>query len=311
MRVVWATTLASCLLVANVATSWAADRASAAEAARLKKEGDEFMDSSRYAEAAQTYAKAYALSKDPALLYNEGRALEALGEYPEAVERLEAFRATASPALRARASGLDQHIEELKGRVATLAVTSNVSGAHLVVRSKLVGTLEPSLEVAVRAGPATIEVTAEGYVPFQKEIDLPARTTTRLDVQLEQKRPFGMLVIRTRPSGSDVLVDGALVGRSPLETRVDPGAHVVTVSRAGHADERREVTVANGERQELEVTLRERSNAITSRWWFWAGVGVVVAGAAVTSIVLLGGGDTTEPARGDFSPGQIPASIRF
>ena len=68
-----------------------ADPANAARAAELKKTGDDAMDSGRPADAVSAYTQAYALSKDPALLYNRGRALQGIAEYPQALEQLEAF----------------------------------------------------------------------------------------------------------------------------------------------------------------------------------------------------------------------------
>ncbi|MBX3192689.1 MAG: PEGA domain-containing protein [Labilithrix sp.] len=282
----------------------------AAQAAQLKKQGDAHMDAERYAEAAQTYARAYALTSDPALLYNEGRALEALGEYPDAIKRLEQFRSSASPALLARTTGLDELITDLRGRVSTLAVTANVSGAQLLVRSKVVSRLEPSAEVSVRAGPATIEVTAEGYEPFTKEIDLRPRETTKLDVHLEERQTLVIVAVRSQPTDSDVFIDGIGSGRSPVEARVTSGTHVVTVSRRGYDDERVEVTIGKGERRDLDVTLKEKSG-VTSRWWFWTGLGVIVAGGAAVAILAATGSRTRDPLPGDFTGGPIPAGFRF
>ncbi|MBX3192691.1 MAG: PEGA domain-containing protein [Labilithrix sp.] len=298
-------------LLVSLLLSWA-PAARAQDAAALKSQGDAFMDAERYAEAAQTYAKAYAASSDPALLYNEGRALEALGEYPEAIKRLEQFRSLATPALRARATGLEEHIEALKGRVSTLVVISNVRGAQLLVRSKNEGKLEPTLEISVRSGPATIEVTADGHEPYKQDVVLAPRKTTTLDVRLREKNVHGLLVVTAKPEGSDVIVDGKGFGRTPLEARLAPGSHSVVISKSGHEDERLDVVLQSGERKELDLTLAERS-AITSRWWFWTGIAAIVAGAAIVTTVALTSGTETKPPLGGehFSPGQIPTGFRF
>jgi hypothetical protein len=306
--------LVACLLALYIVTSIAIPRlAFAADAASLKKEADAYMDAERFAEAAQTYARAYELSHDPALLYNEGRALEALGEYADAVARLQAFRSSASPTLLARAAKLDQHIEELKGRLATLVVTTNVSGARLNVRDKFLRTVEGSAEILVRAGPATIEVTAEGYEPFRKEVDLRAKQTTKIDVELKSRKEIAKLAVRSHPPGADVSVDGVGFGRTPLEAEIAAGTHRVTLTRAGYEAEKIDINAKNGERRELDVTMKDRSG-IASRWWFWTGLGVVLAGATVATILVVGSssGAEAKPAlTGDFSPGQIPAAIRW
>src|SRR5262245_56384611 len=70
-------------------------------AAELKKKGDDAMVSLRYGDALAAYEEASALVDDPALLYNRGRALQGLGQFPEALEQLEAFQAKAPPELKA------------------------------------------------------------------------------------------------------------------------------------------------------------------------------------------------------------------
>jgi hypothetical protein len=165
----------------------------------------------------------------------------------------------------------------------------------------------------VRAGPATIEVTAEGYESFRKDIDLQAKQTTKVDVELKAKRQVAKLAVRSRPPGSDVFVDGVGFGRAPLEAEVPAGTHRVKLTRSGYEDEQIDIHAKNGERRELDVTMKDRSG-IASRWWFWTGLGVVVAGATVATILIVhsSSGSETKPAlTGDFSPGQIPAAIRW
>src|SRR5262249_30656935 len=111
----------------------AAPEAHASRPAELKKSGDRAMDALRYADAYAAYSDVYALTLDPALLYNMGRALQALNRYPEALDRLEAFQVVAPPDLKARVPRLAELIAELRGRVTTLKVTSSVEGARVLV----------------------------------------------------------------------------------------------------------------------------------------------------------------------------------
>ena len=54
----------------------------------------------RYEEALAHYRVAYDVTKNPALLYNMGRAYEGLADFPKALDALEEFVATASPELK-------------------------------------------------------------------------------------------------------------------------------------------------------------------------------------------------------------------
>jgi hypothetical protein len=297
--------LAVALAVLAYAPAAAADEAN--DPASVKASADAMMDSRRYAEAAHLYGRLYELSADPVALYNEGRALEALGEYPEAVERLERFRDVAPPALRSKTKGLDDHIEDLRSRVATLVVVTSVRGARLLVRGKDAGAIEGTLETRVRAGTATIEVTAAGYEPYKRELDLRAKSTERIDVELTP-RASAILSVRTKPADAAIEIDGQARGSAPLEIQVSPGAHVVVATKPGLGEARADVTVRTGERRELELSVG--GGSITSQWWFWTGLGVLAAGAlTVVVVAVASGGD--EPTTGDFSPGRISAPLRL
>src|SRR5687767_2911590 len=92
-----------CLLSASLARPLAAQDADA-----LKKQGDDAMIALHYEDALGHYKKAYELSGNSALLYNMGRAYEALADYPSALEALEMFAEKAPPELRARVPKLDE-----------------------------------------------------------------------------------------------------------------------------------------------------------------------------------------------------------
>src|SRR5262245_54674118 len=83
----------------------------------LRARGNESMDAQRYEKAVDLYARAYAISKDPALLYNQGRAMHLLGRYASALDHLERFAAEAPDQVKERVPGLAHMIAELKAKV--------------------------------------------------------------------------------------------------------------------------------------------------------------------------------------------------
>jgi hypothetical protein len=291
---------------ADPAVAWAAPRKAPShdaetESARLKREADALMDSGKLADALAVYQRAYELSADPALLYNQGRALEAMGEYPDALDRLEQFEREASPELLAKVPGLEEHIADLRGRLATVLVRSNVRGARVLVREKAVGSVDGELSLRTRAGPATVEVVADGYEPFKGVLVLPGGATTTLDAILSPRKKDALLVVRTRPI-ADIVLEGKPLGRAPLEVRVAAGTYDLAARAPGYRDERITMTVGLGDRREIDLELR-KSPPVTARWWFWTGLAVVVAGGAAAAFAL-----TTErsPSSGTFQPGQVP-----
>ncbi len=270
------------------------------EAGHLKSAADVLMDQDRYADAVVLYQRAYELSSDPALLYNQGRAFEALGDYPTALEKLEIFERDASPAIRARVPGLKELIVDLRGRIATLVVRTNAPAARLLVRQKDEGIINTEKRLSTRAGTASIEVDAEGYETFRRDVELSAGAIVVVEATLTAKKRDALVVVRTTPS-VDVLFDGKALGRSPLQVRATPGSHELVARGDGYYEQRIPMTLALGDRRDVELEMKS-TPGIASKWWFWTGIGVVIAGGVATAIVLT----TEKPhSNGSFTPGSI------
>jgi len=275
-------------------------------AATLKKQGDAAMDALRYDEAIDAYTQAYALSPDPALLYNRGRVHQARGEWPAALADLERFSHDATPELRQRVPKLDELLAEARGHVATVTITSNVDGARVLVRKTQVGTTPIPSPLQLDSGPATVEVLAEGFFDWRRELELKGGATTVLVAQLGTKSTSGILRVSALTPGTRVRIDEAPASSAPAEAIVLAGVHRVVIHADGYDDLETNVVVGAGETK--EVTLEpEKRPALTSRWWFWTGVGVVVVAGATVTYALL----TSKPAdKGDqFQPGQVSAPL--
>ncbi len=272
------------------------------EAARLKSAADVLMDQDRYADALVLYERAYELSSDPALLYNEGRAYEALGDYLKALEKLESFEQNAPAAVRARAPGLHELIVDLRGRMATLVIKTNAPNARLLVRQKDEGAVFGERRIAIRAGAASVEVASDGYETFRRDIELSAGTTIVVEANMVLRKRDALIVVRTTPS-ADVMFDGKALGRAPLQVRATPGLHELVATADGYYEERVAMTVALGDRRDVALELR-KTPSITSKWWFWTGIGAVVLGGIATAVVLT---KEKPHSSGSFPDGSIAA----
>jgi hypothetical protein len=254
-------------------------------------------------EAFADYKRAYEITRDPALLYNMGRALEALEDYPSALARYEEFARLASPDLRARVPKLDEAIASLRQRVARLSVACNVPGARVLVRDRTVGDTasagEP-LVVSLVAGAATLEVDADGYIPFVRSIVLPGGSSLAVEVQLVPKAIGGLLIVETLPAGATVLVDGRALGNAPVEASVRSGPHEVVARLPGFVETSTSVVVGLDERRTVTVKLGT-TTPITKKWWFWAGLGAAVAAGAIVTYAAF---TERSPGTGTIPPGQ-------
>jgi len=275
----------------------------AASAATLKAEGDQLMLRRDYERALKAYEDAYALTPDPALLFNQGRAHQTLGNAPAALTLFERFAREASPELRARVPKLDELLADARSRVATVIVSCDVPGATIVVRNRIEGQTPLATPLRVRAGATTIEVRADGYEPFRRDLDLPGNNETTLRVTLVKRvdRASAHLSITSVPDGAMVSIDAAPRGPAPFSAALDPARHTILVRAPDYEDSKVEIELAPGEHRAVRIALT-RTTPITSRWWFWTAIaGTVVTAGVVTYVVAK----PSDPPSGSISPGQV------
>lgn len=277
-------------------------------AEEAKRKGDEAMVALRYEEALAQYTTAYEASKNPAILYNMGRAYEGLAEFPKALDALEEFNDKAPPDLKARVPKLDELLRDVRNRVSTLVVSAPVEDAEIRVGTRVVGkTKSGQVIVRVNAGKQKLVVQKEGYFPFEKDVALVGGKIETVDATLATRASSGLLRITSPVVGASVAIDGKPVGIVPAESAVTPGSHRVALGRDGYESAETNVVLAAGETKEVDVPMAQHAPLI-AKWWFWTAVGVVVLGGVATAIAL-----TTEksPDSGTIPPGQVKAELRL
>ena len=295
--------------VAPVSVAFAAPPAKKEEpsgAAALKTQADRAMDDLRYGEALDAYRRAYELSGDPALLYNQARASQALGELVAALDLIERFEKDAPAALKARVPDLAGLEADLRSRTSSLTVTSAVPGAELLLRGVVIGKTPFAKPIRTTAGHAALVVRAEGYEPFEKEIDLPGGGELKVDAPLRAKDRRGVVIVRA-VNGARVTFDGQVKGDVPVEVAALEGTHEIRVEADGYDPKTTAVITVAGQRKELDVELVKRPS-ILAKWWFWTAIGVVVAGGVATYFVV-----TTERKAepGSINPGVVSGPLKI
>jgi PEGA domain len=299
----FAATLLALSFVAMAPRAWSADTSQTTQAAELKKKGDELMVALEYRAALDVYEKSYAISADPALLYNRARAHQALSEYPEALDLLEQFTRSAPPDLKARVPKLDELIVDLRARVALVEVKCDAEGARVLVRDTALGTCNGP-PIRTRAGAAKIEVRAPGFDPFVQNVELRGGgETNTLTAKLQRALDAGKgwLTITTAPTSSLVVVDGRALGTAPVDVALQAGRHALVVRHEGYDESQLEVTLEDGQRRRLDVSLVP-PKPVTQKWWFWTSIGAVVVGGTVLTYALL---TTRDAPNGSIAPGQV------
>jgi hypothetical protein len=97
-----------------------------------------------------------------------------------------------------------------------------------------------------------------------------------------------VLMLDTRPSGALVLVDGEVVGTTPLERPVLEGPHKIRVSLDGYVAEEREINFVNGVREEVSLPLQRTPGNPKTRALGAAGLagGLVLVAGGITLVAL-------------------------
>lgn len=237
------------------------------------------------------------------------QAIEAL-EYPEAVNALEALlrRGGASPGTVARAYEL----------LATAAASSGEEAQAVWAYERLLA-LEPSWQPPVELSPRLAAALGRARGNLGDDVALsvrlarPARAAAGrpLTVTLVADRDTLGLVrgvrVRHRPAGGRAFSQVTVRGAPPVEVVVPSsattGGRAVELWAAALDDHGNEVAWVARPSAPVPIPLgaapsgtargagsgrqaRADEPGLLGRWWFWTGVAVVVAGAAVAGIVL-------------------------
>ena len=137
--------------------------------------------------------------------------------------------APAEPVVSPRPSGGGAKPSQAHG---SLVVTANVSGATVTLDGKpeMSGATPFSVQ-SLSPGVHSVVVAKDGYNSAQRSITVEAGKAASLSVELTV--PAGEINIETTPSGIETLIDGQLVGKTPVQRPVSVGKHTFTLRGPG------------------------------------------------------------------------------
>ena len=245
-----------------------------ASARALFQEGVDLAERSDWLGAEDRFRRAYTLRSSPVIAYNLASALVERGKLVEASEYLRRVQQDdkADASIKQSARTLQQ---ELAGRIAriTIRARDKLADDHVLLDASPLHDAQLGVEIPIDPGHHTLHLM---------------RGDQAVDTHTLQIAP-----------GSNEQV--MLVAPSALSP-----SEVANASQRVPAPESNVTFAAADDRQ------RDRgSEPITSRWWFWSGVGFVAVGAIVLVAVLAtSGSEKSEPAvKGDIAPGSIKVQV--
>ncbi|HEY0251109.1 MAG TPA: PEGA domain-containing protein, partial [Kofleriaceae bacterium] len=153
------------------------------------------------------------------------------------------------------ASGQSQIVKfdlnnETAGDSGVLKIVSMVPEAQVFVDGAAVGKVPQ--EKHVSAGEHPVVVRLEGYKQFEQKVRVEAGQTVTVQATL---KPVGRLRILSTPGGSDVIINGIPVGKTPLDTEVETGETVIRIENAGYQPFEQTLQIEGGKTQTLSREL--------------------------------------------------------
>jgi hypothetical protein len=259
------------------AASEDADKAQAKQLARTHfDKAVTLQEEEAWAPALAEFRESMTLFPTRAATKNAAVCLQKLERYDEALETFQALLRD-YPNLTAEDKALAQRaIGRLQGLVGTLELVGGEAAASVVVDGKGRGETPVKAALRVSAGSHVVRVYKDGYLPFETRIDVAGGQATRVEVKLAALTQSGRLkVSESKGRALDVVVDNVVVGKTPWEGALAPGAHSVWL-RGG---EEFGTQPATGRVKVNEVTAL---NLVAEDLEAWVRVEPTPAGAAVS-----------------------------
>lgn len=250
----------------------------------------------RWADAITELEQSRQIRVTASVAYNLGLAYRAVGRAREAIAAWREFiRLATDPSNAALVARADAYIQEMSARLSRLEVRVEPPSATVLVDGLDVTAQAPSL--VIDAGRHLVAAQTEGYTPETRTVDAPAGGSAPVVIRLVPVAMASHVRVESNLPNALVRLDGEPVGFGTADETVRPGSHTLEVSAENFSTFRRTFTAVVGENLTVRAVLSDRRTILSSPW-FWTGVGAVVVGAVIASIVLLS--TTTDPYAGTW-----------
>ncbi len=149
----------------------------------------------------------------------------------------------------------DVKLEPPAPRNSQLVVTSEPSGAMVLIDGKKVGTTP--FKAMQQPGAHTLQLEQKGYLVQKREFTLEPSRDKDLSVALIALPKEPAVTIESLPTGAQVLIDGAERGTTPFVGAIAPGAHKVALRLTGRHELASDFSMPAGSDLSLRFALPE------------------------------------------------------
>lgn len=279
-----------------------------ARARELFVKGGQLVKDADWANALLAFEESAKLRPHPVTTFNVGQCLRAMGQYTRARRAFanalgDSGKTPGVELTPALSEETKRYVGELDKLLGTIELTIAPEGAAIAVDGRpldvaldgsLVANVLPAgpgrpapkgtFRIVVDPGTHVITLSRSGFADaVSRETVAPGAKVTK---KLELDRLPAQLRITSNQNGAQVLVNEADVGVTPVEIQRPAGKYHVVVRKPGFLVYDTNASADPGQSLNVNAALREDKPALTQRWWFWTGIGVVVVGAAITTYVV-------------------------
>jgi hypothetical protein len=205
------------------------DSAVLAQAKELFRRGNTLLQSGEVELALDLFQQSRALVPGVGNTMNAAISLDRLGRFDEALRNYELVLKEFQDRLTDEdRKTIGVATTTLRRKVGSIDVAANVEGV-LVIDGRRRGELPLSAPIRVLPGSHTVRVIRDGYAPAEAVVPVKVGEEASVDLRLEVLTSAGRLRVidESGASDSEVVVDGAPVGKAPWEGTLGVGRHVV------------------------------------------------------------------------------------
>jgi formylglycine-generating enzyme required for sulfatase activity len=123
--------------------------------------------------------------------------------------------------------------------------STGMEGARVQIDGVDIG-VTPLVDVPIEPGPHQLTLSRDRYLDYGEAVTIEGRSQPqRFEARLQPA--WAVVSITTAPSGADVLVDGTVVGKTPLNTEILQGQRDIVLKLSGHKAWQDEFDIIAGE----------------------------------------------------------------
>ncbi len=250
------------------------------KARQLSRAAAKAYKAKRYEQALEKFKAANRLAPHPNLDVNIGRSYEALKQPDQAMIHCKIVLNAADVPERTRKAA-QKCVERVIALLARpiLEIKSRPSGASLRVDGRLLG--RSPWRGSVEPGRRRIDLELEGYAPETSTVNAEWGGEYPLSFRLSPAQVGGLLSLESQPSGAQVIIDGELLGQTPLrDLQLSAQSHTLSVRLKDHHPHDSIIRIKDGDSLSRAIMLLSVRGSGRPQWpgWSMTGLGAAALG---------------------------------